>query len=113
MPQDPLPTPAVSWAAAARTWLLIGATGFGGPAGQIAILHREVVERKRWLGEDEFLAALRLCMLLPGPEAQQLATYAGWRLQGVAGAILAGTLFVLPGALLVTGLAWPHWTPFN
>lgn len=108
MPQDPLPTPAVSWAAAARTWLLIGATGFGGPAGQIAILHREVVERKRWLGEDEFLAALRLCMLLPGPEAQQLATYAGWRLQGVAGAILAGTLFVLPGALLVTGLAWLH-----
>lgn len=93
---------------AARTWLLIGATGFGGPAGQIAILHREVVERKRWLGEDEFLAALRLCMLLPGPEAQQLATYAGWRIQGLPGAILAGTLFVMPGAILVTGLAWLH-----
>jgi len=98
----------LSWMEAARTWLLIGATGFGGPAGQIAILHREVVERKRWLGEDEFLAALRLCMLLPGPEAQQLATYAGWRMQGLPGAILAGTLFVMPGAILVTGLAWLH-----
>lgn len=91
-----------------RTWLLIGATGFGGPAGQMAILHREVVERKRWLDEDEFLAAMRLCMLLPGPEAQQLATYAGWRLGGLAGGLLAGTLFVLPGALLVTALAWLH-----
>jgi len=91
-----------------RTWLLIGATGFGGPAGQMAILHREVVERKRWLDEEEFLAAMRLCMLLPGPEAQQLATYAGWRLHGLAGGLLAGTLFVLPGALLVTALAWLH-----
>jgi len=91
-----------------RTWLLIGATGFGGPAGQMAILHREVVERKRWLDEEEFLAAMRLCMLLPGPEAQQLATYAGWRLGGLAGGLLAGTLFVLPGALLVTALAWLH-----
>ncbi|MFM8891017.1 MAG: chromate transporter, partial [Planctomycetia bacterium] len=68
-----------------RTWLMIGATGFGGPAGQVAILHREVVERKRWLGEEEFLAAMRLCMLLPGPEAQQLATYVGWRRGGLAG----------------------------
>ncbi|MFM7291314.1 MAG: chromate efflux transporter [Planctomycetia bacterium] len=91
-----------------RTWLAIGATGFGGPAGQVAILHREVVERKRWLTEDEFLAALRVCMLLPGPEAQQLATYAGWRLAGTAGGLVAGTLFVMPGALLVTALAWLH-----
>lgn len=91
-----------------RTWLAVGATGFGGPAGQVAILHREVVERHRWLGEDEFLAALRVCMLLPGPEAQQLATYAGWRLGGIAGGLVAGTLFVLPGALLVTALAWLH-----
>jgi chromate transporter len=85
-----------------------GATGFGGPAGQVAILHREVVERRKWLDEDEFLAALRLCMLLPGPEAQQLATYAGWRHGGMAGGLLAGTLFVLPGAVLVTLLAWLH-----
>jgi chromate transporter len=91
-----------------QTWLMIGATGFGGPAGQVAILHRELVERRRWLDEDEFLAALRVCMLLPGPEAQQLATYAGWRRGGLAGGLLAGTLFVLPGALLVTALAWLH-----
>ena len=101
---EPCHEPSGAW----RTWLLIGATGFGGPAGQMAILHREVVERKKWLDEDEFLAAMRLCMLLPGPEAQQLATYAGWRLQGLAGGLLAGTLFVLPGALLVTALAWLH-----
>ncbi len=87
---------------------MIGATGFGGPAGQVALLHRELVERRRWLDEAEFLAALRVCMLLPGPEAQQLATYAGWRRGGVAGGLLAGTLFVLPGAVLVTGLAWLH-----
>lgn len=87
---------------------MIGAVGFGGPAGQVAILHRELVERRRWLDEDEFLAALRLCMLLPGPEAQQLATYAGWRRGGIRGGLLAGTLFVLPGAVLVTALAWLH-----
>jgi chromate transporter len=87
---------------------MIGATGFGGPAGQVAILHREVVERRKWLDEEEFLAAMRLCMLLPGPEAQQLATYAGWRQGGMAGGLLAGTLFVIPGALLVTALAWLH-----
>lgn len=97
------PTPG-AW----KTWLMIGAMGFGGPAGQVAILHHEVVERRRWLDEDEFLAAMRLCMLLPGPEAQQLATYAGWRRGGVAGGLLAGTLFVIPGALLVTALAWLH-----
>ena len=91
-----------------RTWLAVGATGFGGPAGQVAILHREVVERKRWLDEEEFLAALRVCTLLPGPEAQQLATYAGWRIGGTTGGLVAGTLFVLPGAILVTMLAWLH-----
>jgi len=90
------------------TWLAVGATGFGGPAGQVAILHREVVERKRWLDEEEFLAALRICTLLPGPEAQQLATYAGWRIAGTMGGLVAGTLFVLPGAILVTILAWIH-----
>ena len=89
-------------------WLMVGATGFGGPAGQIAILHREIVQRRQWLGEEEFLAALKVCMLLPGPEAQQLATYAGWRRGGIAGGLVAGTLFVVPGALLVTALAWLH-----
>jgi chromate transporter len=96
------------WKADWPTWLLVGATGFGGPAGQIAILHREIVERRQWLGEEEFLAALKVCMLLPGPEAQQLATYAGWRRGGIAGGLVAGTLFVVPGALLVTALAWLH-----
>lgn len=90
------------------TWLMIGATGFGGPAGQVAILHRELVEQRQWLDEVEFLAALKVCMLLPGPEAQQLATYAGWRRGGLACGLLAGTLFVLPGAILVTSLAWLH-----
>lgn len=103
----PAPVP-VTMAAAWPTWLLIGATGFGGPAAQVALLHRELVERKRWLDEEEFVAALRLCTLLPGPEAQQLATYAGWRLHGIAGGLLSGTLFVLPGAVLVTLLAWLH-----
>lgn len=100
----PTPTIAATW----PTWLLIGATGFGGPAGQAALLHRELVERRKWLTEDEYLAALRVCMLLPGPEAQQLATYAGWRLQGIVGGLVSGTLFVLPGAVLVAFLAWLH-----
>ncbi len=100
----PVPDSRGAW----KTWLAIGAGGFGGPAGQVALLHREVVERRRWLPEGEFLAAMRLCMLLPGPEAQQLATYAGWRLGGIPGGLVAGTLFVLPGALLVTLLAWAH-----
>ncbi|MFM8735052.1 MAG: chromate efflux transporter [Pirellulales bacterium] len=107
-----MPSPAITTVPDSRgawkTWLAIGAGGFGGPAGQVALLHREVVERRRWLGEEEFLAAMRLCMLLPGPEAQQLATYAGWRLGGIPGGLVAGTLFVLPGALLVALLAWAH-----
>jgi chromate transporter len=96
------PTLAAAW----PTWLLVGATVFGGPAGQVALLHREIVERRQWLAEDEFVAALRTCMLLPGPEAQQLATYVGWRLHGTVGGLVSGTLFVLPGAALVALLAW-------
>lgn len=103
-PPSPRTAPPPDW----RTWLVIGATGFGGPAAQIALVHREVVERRRALDEGEFLAAMRICMLLPGPEAQQLATYAGWRQGGIRAGLLAGGLFVLPGALLVTALAWLH-----
>ncbi len=88
----------------------IGCLGFGGPAGQIALMHRIFVDEKKWLGEEEYLHALNYCMLLPGPEAQQLATYAGWRLHGVAGGIIAGTLFVLPGAGIVFGLTWLYAT---
>lgn len=86
--------------------LRIGLLGFGGPAGQIALMHRVFVEEKRWIDEPRYLHALNFCMLLPGPEAQQLATYVGWLLHGVRGGIVAGALFVLPGALVVFGLSW-------
>ncbi len=84
----------------------IGCLGFGGPAGQIALMHRIFVEEKRWIDEARYLHALNYCMLLPGPEAQQLATYVGWLLHGVRGGVVAGALFVLPGALIVYGLSW-------
>lgn len=90
---------------ALKVWLVIGVTGFGGPAGQIALMHRKLVVERGWIGEAEYLRGLNLCMLLPGPEAMQLATFIGWRLHGVAGGIAAGTLFVLPGALLMLALA--------
>jgi chromate transporter len=86
-------------------WLKVGCLGFGGPAGQIALLHREVVERRGWVDEDRFAHALSFCMLLPGPEAQQLATWLGWRLHGVRGGVAAGLLFVLPGLLVMLGLS--------
>ena len=89
---------------ALRLWLKIGFIGFGGPSGQIAILHREVVECRRWIGEEEFVRALKFCMFLPGPEAQQLAIWIGWRLHGMRGGLVAGTLFVLPSAFLLWGL---------
>lgn len=88
----------------------IGCLGFGGPAGQIALMHRVFVDEKKWLGEEEYLHALNYCMLLPGPEAQQLATYAGWRLHGVRGGVIAGALFVLPGAGIVFALTWLYAT---
>jgi len=86
-------------------WLKVGCLGFGGPAGQIALLHREVVERRGWIDEARFAHALSFCMLLPGPEAQQLATWLGWRLHGVRGGVAAGLLFVLPGLLVMLGLS--------
>lgn len=95
----------VTFAEALRTWLRIGLESFGGPAGQIAVMHRVLVEEKRWIGETRFLHALSYCMLLPGPEAQQLATYVGWLLHGTAGGLAAGLLFVLPGALFMLALA--------
>ncbi len=86
-------------------WLKIGCLSFGGPAAQIALMHRIIVNEKRWLDEQQYLNALSFCMLLPGPEAMQIATYAGWRLHGVRGGLTAGLLFVMPGALLVLALA--------
>jgi chromate transporter len=95
----------VSFSEATRTWMRIGLLSFGGPAGQIAVMHRILVDEKRWIGEERFLHALSYCMLLPGPEAQQLATYIGWLLHGIRGGLVAGTLFVLPGFLAIMGLS--------
>lgn len=89
-----------------RFWWKLGWISFGGPAGQIAIMHQEIVERRRWLSDEHFLHALNFCMLLPGPEAQQLATYLGWRLHGARGGIAAGVLFVLPSVFILLGLSW-------
>lgn len=97
--------PSPSFGDALKIWGRIGISNFGGPAGQIALMHRMLVEERRWLSEDEFLRALNVCMLLPGPEAQQLATYAGWRLHGVRGGLAAGGLFILPGAALMLALS--------
>ncbi|MDP2308640.1 MAG: chromate efflux transporter [Pseudomonadota bacterium] len=95
-----------SFGAALRFWVWLGFVSFGGPAGQIAVMHRELVERRRWVGERRFLHALQYCMVLPGPEAQQLATYIGWLLHGVVGGIAAGVLFVLPSLGILLGLSW-------
>ena len=98
--------PAPTFAEALRFWWKLGWISFGGPAGQIAIMHKEIVERRRWMTEEHFLHALNFCMLLPGPEAQQLATYLGWRLHGARGGIAAGVLFVLPSVFILFGLSW-------
>jgi chromate transporter len=88
-----------------EVWLKIGFLSFGGPAAQIALMHREIVDKKKWLTEQQFLNALSFCMLLPGPEAMQLATYSGWRLHGTVGGLIAGLLFVIPGATMIFLLA--------
>lgn len=94
-----------SFAEAFKVWLKIGCINFGGPAAQIALMHRVVVDDKKWVDEARFLHALNFCMLLPGPEAQKLATYLGWLLHGVRGGLVAGILFVIPGALVMLGLS--------
>ncbi len=99
------PETAPSLLAALAYWFRLGWINFGGPAGQIALMHRDLVERRRWIGEDAFLHALNFCMLLPGPEAQQLATYVGWRLHGTRGALAAGIFFVLPSVFVLWGLS--------
>jgi chromate transporter len=109
----PVPTTSVSLAEAARFWLHLGMVSFGGPAGQIAMLHRELVDQRRWISEARFLHALNYCQLLPGPEAIQLATYLGWLLHGTWGGLIAGGLFLLPSVLLLLLLSslyalWGH-----
>ena len=98
----------VSFFEALRFWLKLGFISFGGPAGQIAVMHRELVDRRRWISERRFLHALNYCMLLPGPEAQQLATYIGWLMHRTWGGIVAGALFVLPSLVLLIALSWVY-----
>lgn len=108
--KPPAPTAGVhpTFAEAFKFWLKLGFISFGGPTGQIAIMHAELVEKRRWISEGRFLHALNYCMLLPGPEAQQLATYIGWLLHRTWGGIVAGTLFVLPSAVILWGLSWAY-----
>lgn len=98
----------VSFKEALAVWFRIGLLSFGGPAGQIALMHRIIVDEKKWLDESRFLHALNYCMLLPGPEAQQLATYIGWLMHGVRGGVVAGLLFIIPGALAIFLLSWMY-----
>src|SRR5580693_2818163 len=98
----------VSFRDALRVWLRVAMLSFGGPAGQIAVMHRIVVEEQRWISERRFLHALNYCMLLPGPEAQQLATYIGWLMHRTLGGLMAGGLFVVPGIVAIMGLSYVY-----
>lgn len=98
----------ISFGEAFRVWLRVAALSFGGPAGQIAVMHRIVVDEKKWIGEQRFLHALNYCMLLHGPEAQQLAIYIGWLMHRTAGGLVAGILFVLPGFLSILALSYVY-----
>src|SRR4051812_32626620 len=104
--QAPSTRTPIAFSEALRFWLKLGFISFGGPTGQIAIMHEELVERRRWISEGRFLHALNYCMLLPGPEATQLATYIGWLMHRTWGGIVAGTLFVLPSVFLLIALSW-------
>ncbi|MER8974169.1 MULTISPECIES: chromate efflux transporter [unclassified Mesorhizobium] len=105
-PHAGIPAHGISFGEATRVWARVAALSFGGPAGQIAVMHRILVEEKRWIGETRFLHALNYCMLLPGPEAQQLAIYIGWLLHKTRGGLVAGILFVLPGVITIMALSW-------
>src|SRR5437868_12690893 len=101
-----VPRHGVSLGEAFRVWLRVALLSFGGPAGQIAVMHRIIVEEKRWISEERFLHALNYCMLLPGPEAQQLATYIGWLMHRTLGGVMAGVLFVVPGVIAIMALSY-------
>src|ERR1700687_694465 len=98
----------LSFGQACAYWLKLGFISFGGPAGQIAIMHQDLVERRRWISEDRFLHALNYCMLLPGPDAQQLATYVGWLMHRTRGGLLAGGLFIVPGIIAIMVLSYVY-----
>ena len=104
----PTPPAPVNFGQALKFWFWLGCVSFGGPAGQIALMHEELVVRRRWISESRYLHALHYCMLLPGPEAQQLATYIGWLMHRTRGGIAAGALFVLPSLVLLIGLSWAY-----
>src|SRR3954469_8072514 len=108
VPVEAKPSHGVSWGEAFRVWLRVAALSFGGPAGQIAVMHRILVEEKRWISEERFLHALNYCMLLPGPEAQQLATYVGWLMHRTVGGIMAGGLFVVPSIFVLWTLSFVY-----
>src|SRR5512136_2737877 len=99
-------TPHPSFGGAFKFWLKLGFISFGGPTGQISIMHQELVERRKWISNNRFLHALNYCMLLPGPEAKQLAIYIGWLLNCTLGGVVAGSLFVLPGAIAIMMLSY-------
>src|SRR5690349_11132957 len=102
-----MPAP-VPFAQAFRFWVKLGFISFGGPAGQIAIMHRELVDRRRWISEERFLHALNYCMLLPGPEAQQLAIYIGWLMHRTLGGVVAGAFFVIPSIFILLALSYVY-----
>ncbi|MGH7542525.1 MAG: chromate efflux transporter [Gemmatimonadota bacterium] len=108
--ERPEPARSPGFGEAFRFWAVLGCISFGGPAGQIGIMHRELVERRGWISEERFLHALNFCMLLPGPEAQQLASYVGWRLHRIRGGLAAGILFVLPSVIVLLALSWIYVT---
>src|SRR5256884_1169245 len=98
----------ISFGEAFRVWLRVALLSFGGPAGQIAVMHRILVEERKWISESRFLHALNYCMLLPGPEAQQLATYVGWLMHRTLGGIIAGGLFIIPGIVAIMALSYVY-----
>src|ERR1700712_3028504 len=105
-PDQIVPAHGVSFGQAFKVWLRVALLSFGGPAGQIAVMHRIIVEERRWISEARFLHALNYCHLLPGPEAQQLAIYIGWLMHRTKGGLVAGVLFVVPGVIALMALSW-------
>src|ERR671918_339803 len=108
VPQESSLSHTVSFREALKVWTKIALLSFGGPAGQIAVMHRILVEEKRWVSEDRFLHVLNYCMLLPGPEAQQLAIYIGWLMHRTLGGIIAGGLFIVPGIVAIMALSYVY-----
>src|SRR4051812_10768448 len=106
LPGETVPAHGVSFGEAFKVWLRVALLSFGGPAGQIAVMHRIIIEERRWISESRFLHALNYCHLLPGPEAQQLAIYIGWLMHRTIGGLIAGVLFVVPGVIALMALSW-------